>query len=81
MKTAVQEMIDIVEMDFGNGVEISMRVFHRMLLEALLKERKQIEYAFDAGKDYGAWLLDEFAETEDEPDTKEQYINSLFKSE
>lgn len=42
MKTVIQEMADIVEMDFNNGVEISMKVFHGMLLKAILKERKQM---------------------------------------
>lgn len=49
MKTAIQEMVDIVEMDFGNGVEISMRVFHGMLLKALFKERQQLSDAYNQG--------------------------------
>jgi hypothetical protein len=39
MQTAIQEMISIVEMDFENGVEISMKVFHKMLLKAKEKEK------------------------------------------
>jgi hypothetical protein len=42
MQTAIQEMVSIVEMEFENGVEISMRVFHGMLLKALFKERQQM---------------------------------------
>jgi hypothetical protein len=34
MKTAIQELIDIVEIDYNNGVEISMQVFQKMLLKA-----------------------------------------------
>ena len=47
-KTAVQELLDIVEMDGNNEVEISMKVFHGMLKKALEKERKQIEDAYMA---------------------------------
>ena len=50
MKTAIQELIDIVEMDYNNGVEISMWVFHGMLLKALFKEKQQILDAFDDGQ-------------------------------
>ena len=45
-KTAIQELMDIVEMDANNGVEISMRVFYKMLQDALPKERQQIEEAY-----------------------------------
>lgn len=45
-KTAIQELLEIVEMDFNNGVEISMKVFHGMLKQALEKEREQIELAY-----------------------------------
>jgi hypothetical protein len=48
MKTAIQELIDIVEMDYNNGVEISMRVFHGMLTKALEKEKQQIIDAYEA---------------------------------
>lgn len=40
--TAVQELIEIVEMDYNNGVEISMKVFHKMLTKALVKEKQQM---------------------------------------
>lgn len=50
MKTAIQEMVDIVEMDYQNGVEISMSVFHGMLLKGLFKERQQLIDAFTAGQ-------------------------------
>jgi len=45
-KTAIREMMDIVEMDYNNGVEISMRVFHGMLKTALEKEKEQIKIAY-----------------------------------
>ena len=49
MKTAIQELMDIVEMDYYNGVEISMKVFNNMLKEALVKEKAQIKTAWLAG--------------------------------
>lgn len=45
-KTAVQELLNIVEMDFNNGVEISMKMFYKMLKKSIVKERKQIESAY-----------------------------------
>lgn len=48
-KTAIQELIEIVEMNFNNGVETSMTVFHGMLKQALEKEREQIELAYMEG--------------------------------
>ena len=41
-QTVIQELIGIVEMDYENGVEISMKVFHKMLTKALKLEKKQI---------------------------------------
>jgi hypothetical protein len=40
-QTAVQEMINIVQMDMNNGVEISMHVFMGMLEKAREKEKQQ----------------------------------------
>jgi len=54
MKTAIQELIDLVEMDYNNGVEISMSVFHGMLIKALFKERQQIVEAYDDGYENGS---------------------------
>ena len=48
-KTAIEEIMDIVEMDAQNCVEISMRVFHKMLSEGLKKEKQQIKDAFNQG--------------------------------
>ena len=45
--TAIDELIQIVEMDYNNGVEISMKVFHKMLTDAKLKEKQQIIDACD----------------------------------
>lgn len=53
MKTAIQELMDIVEMDYMNGVEISMKVFNNMLKEALVKEKAQIVEAYQKGTDVG----------------------------
>ena len=44
-KTAVQGMIDIVQMDMNNGVEISMEVFMGMLKQAKEMEAKQKGYS------------------------------------
>ena len=41
-ETAIQEMINIVQMDMNNGVEISMDVFMGMLKKANEKEMQQI---------------------------------------
>jgi hypothetical protein len=49
-KTAVQEMIDIVQMDMNNGVEISMEVFMGMLKKAKEMEKQQIIDAYRSGK-------------------------------
>jgi len=49
IKTAIEEIMDIVEMDAQNCVEISMRVFHKMLSEGLKKEKQQIKDAFNQG--------------------------------
>jgi hypothetical protein len=42
MKTAVQEIMDIIEMEHNNGVEISQKVLWKMLSEAKEKEKQQI---------------------------------------
>jgi len=41
-QTAVQQLIDIVEMDYRNGVEISMKIFLKMLNDSKEMEKKQI---------------------------------------
>ena len=48
-QTAVQEMIDVVQMEMNNGVEISMRVFMGMLQKAKKMEKQQIIDASGAG--------------------------------
>lgn len=42
MKTAIQQVMDEIEMYHNNGVEISKRVLLKMLLKAKEKERQQI---------------------------------------
>lgn len=84
MKTAIQEMVDVVEMDFGNGVEISMRVFHGMLLKALFTERQQLSDAFNQG--YREGFNDAQSVTENEKDVSEyddakNYYERTFKNE
>ena len=48
-KTAVKEMLDIVQMDFNNSVEISTGVILGMLKKALKKEKQQIIEAYACG--------------------------------
>ena len=47
--TAITELMEVVEIDFNNGVNISMGFFYGMLKKALAKEREQIEQAFEEG--------------------------------
>ena len=49
MKTAIQGVMDIIEMEHNNGVEISQRVLWKMLLEAKGTEKKQIIDAYSEG--------------------------------
>lgn len=49
-ETAMQEIMNIVEMDYANGIEISMKVFYKMLSKGLRKEREQLIDAFDNGQ-------------------------------
>lgn len=50
VETAMQEIMNIVEMDYANGVEISMKVLYKMLSKGLRKEREQLIDAFDNGQ-------------------------------
>ena len=47
MKTVIQELMDIIEMDHNNGVEISQKVIWKMLLKAKEKEKQQIIEAYE----------------------------------
>ena len=83
MKTSIDKIIDkvdfqlkIVEMDFENGVEISMRVFHKMLKEIKTqcekekeKERKQAFEFWQGGINC----------TEQGGKSFDQYYNETFK--
>jgi len=51
MKTAIQELLEIVEMEYNNGVEISMKAFYGMLKGALEKEKQQIIEAYCRAED------------------------------
>lgn len=42
MKTAIQSVMDIIEMEHNNGVEISQRVLWKMLNEAKKTEKQHI---------------------------------------
>jgi hypothetical protein len=69
-QTAVQEMINIVQMDMNNGVEISMSVFMGMLKKAKEMEKQQIIDAWNDGL-FGSLRKGE--------DNAEQYYNETFK--
>lgn len=51
MKTAIQTVMDIIEMEHNNGVEISQRVLWKMLNEAKETEKQQIIDAYESGQD------------------------------
>ena len=55
MKTAIQEVMDIIEMEHNNGVEISQKVLWKMLLDAKEKEKQQIIEAANYGVDLNYW--------------------------
>lgn len=42
MKTAIQKVMDIIEMEHNNGVEISQRVLWKMLKEAKAEEKEHL---------------------------------------
>ena len=49
MKTAIQEVMDEIEMEHNNGVEISQKQLWKMLLKAKKKEEEQITTAYKEG--------------------------------
>jgi len=69
MNTAMRDLMEVVEMDFGNGVEISMKVFYRMLKTAMEAEKQQIYDAFVAGSERGAGEI---------PFNAEQYYTQTY---
>ena len=71
MKTVIQELIDVVEMDYDNGVQISMPVFYKMLVKAKEKEMHQIFDAFVAGDERGTGEI---------PFNAEQYYTQTFSN-
>lgn len=67
MKTAVEEVMDIIEIEHNNGVEISQKVLWKMLSEAKEKEKQQIIDAYQIAADnYGG-------------NKAEQYYNETYK--
>jgi len=70
MKTAITEVMDIIEMEHNNGVEISKKVLWKMLLEAKEKERQQIINAHEAGQD--VLIMDS-----DFTDSRQYYYNNF----
>ena len=67
MKTAIQEVMDIIEMEHNNGVEISQKVLWKMLSEALEKEKQQIIEAVNSQRQLG-W-----------DEKGEQFYNETYK--
>lgn len=53
MKTAIQGVMDIIEMEHNNGVEIYQRVLWKMLNEAKKEEKQKIIDAYNSGWQYG----------------------------
>ncbi len=75
MKTAIQQVMDEIEMEHNNGVEISQRALWKMLLEAKEKEKQQI---IDAGN--GGALIWIAKTNKLGQSTGEQYYNETFKN-
>jgi predicted ABC-type ATPase len=71
-QTAVQEMINIVQMDMNNGVEISMSVFMGMLKKAKEMEKQQII-------DFAIWFNYTNTNYQSYEQIIQQYYNETFK--
>lgn len=71
MNTAIQDLMEVVEMDYNNGVEVSVKVFFNMLKKAQDKEKEQIYNAFVAGSKRG---------TEEIPFNCEQYFTQTYQT-
>ena len=67
MKTPIQEVMDIIEMEHNNGVEISQKVLWKMLLDAKEKEKQQIIEAVNSQRQLG-W-----------DEKGEQFYNETYK--
>lgn len=83
MKTSIDKIIDkvnfqieIVEMDFENGVEISMRVFHKMLKE--IKTQCEKEKEKERKKAFEFWQGG-IKCTEEGGKSFDQYYNETYK--
>lgn len=73
----VEKIIDKHGFDL-NAFEFENEYSAKNLLAAM---KEIAELSFEAGYDYGTWMAHELSEAEDEPVDKEQFINSLFKTE
>jgi hypothetical protein len=83
MKTGIDKIIDkvnfqleIVEMDFNNGVEISMRVFNKMLKE--IKTQCEKEKAKERQQAFEFWQGG-IKCTEEGGKSFDQYYNETYK--
>ena len=76
-QTAVQEMINIVQMDMNNGVEISMDVFMGMLKQAKEMEKQQRNHYVELSK----WIIKNkrsvFEEADISIESKRKILNEL----
>jgi hypothetical protein len=66
-QTAIQQLIGICKMDYNNGVEISMKVFLKMLNDYKEMEKHQIIDAYNEGHVANKYKAD-----------AEQYYNETF---
>lgn len=81
MKTAITEVMDIIEMEHNNGVEISQKVLYKMLLEAKEKEKQQIIEARNDGHESTYNSCESGCMGKEILDTSsEQYYNKTYGS-
>lgn len=76
-KTAIQELMEIVDMDYQNGVQISMKAFYGMLKKALEKERQQIIDAHAKGNAINSF----YGVSKSAIKVAEQYFNNKYKQD
>ena len=72
MKTAVTEVMEIIEMEHNNGVEISQKMLWKMLLKAKEKEKHQIIDAHSKGQQWNKSGYN--------PDVSEQYYKETYET-
>lgn len=83
MQTPIEQIMEIVEMEANNRVEISMRVFYKMLKEKLPDEKQAIKDAYNQGYRDGERIGELADPSKDisEFDNAENHFNDTFKTE